>query len=269
MFINEQLKLSLEEELSASGFANAFRSIADKHSELQHFEEPGDCIDFMQSEKNDHDEKEKVLSVLIGAYQENDAVPGISALLILIFWPALDHIYKSKRMHCVDDEELWHEIQYAFFESLSNYPLPQRPGKISTNLKLDTLKRVCRWQKSEYDFNDAKVASRDHYERRLAECEAADKDEFLDALNDAVFYGEPTHSPALKTKSEMLFRRFLDEGVISASEFDLILNTRLRGEEIKAYAERSDSLSYETARRQRSRAEEKLRKAWNRVMRES
>lgn len=263
MFYREEIKRGLESEIRSSQFINIFRMLCEKHPLLGRFETPGECIDFMRTEDSGNGEKESILDVLIASYQECNA-PESGAYLTLLFWPALDHIFHTKKAPNFDAEELWLEIQCAFLEAVSKYPLTRRPGKIATNLRLDTIKRVCRWQSAECGQEEVKSALKESEKMRL-EAEANEESDIPPGATRAVEHASE-RNPSPATEMEAVLRRFLDDGVISRQDFDILLHTRVRGEPLNMYSARLGLDNYELLKKRRQRAKEAVRGAWRRVV---
>jgi DNA-directed RNA polymerase specialized sigma24 family protein len=124
--------------------------------------------------------------------------------------------------------EIWQLLLAAAWERIVTYPVERRPGRIAANLLLDTLRAT------------------------LHEL-AYERPSFV-LLTDGAL---PAPACPESGNVEALLARAVSLGVVSASDAELVLETRIDGREL-ADAGASQGASYNTIKLRRQRAERRL-----------
>jgi hypothetical protein len=156
-----------------------------------------------------------------------------------MFWDSLAAIYWSKRRDVRDEEGLFSEIQTAFFDAVTTYPLDRRPRKVDVNLVLDTKKKVTAWQREEIAERKLHQAIPQSHAgmRRLSE------------FQESTVFPEEMEAHLL----DLAYRK-----VISEEQYDLLLETQIyRRMSQKEWAVKH-GVTYATVRSWHARAEQAI-----------
>lgn len=239
----------LEREVFGSELEGYFKETLRCEAGLQEFDGPSRLIDFLRGRSADYQREDAALRALLRIYQRGGPRrSAIAALLLLALWPALVAIFASSRKRFRDYQDLWSEVQWAFLETSWRYPLEQRPARIASNLKLDTLKKLRalerqRSRQLQVTKSLLERARADGLDLATAAPEPEESASAADAARDAL--------KAFRQACERAVR----EGLISDFDRLLVTSTRLYGQDLKTYA-RERRLSYEMAKKRRQRAEQ-------------
>jgi len=247
----ENLRNELVGELSGREAARTFEELRSSCPDLNPFGRPTDVVEFLHDPSEDCDCKDRVMVSLLRSYQEGISPSFISTMLALVMWPALLQVFSERVKKAYYHDDLWFDLQAAFFESLSVYPLDRRPQKVALNLKLETLRSLClRFQ----EMNESRMA-----EQEFAEKAAAARELFPEEENPWAFVvADETESFKWDKESTeaawKLLENLVDEGVVSGPEADLIFATRVKRVKLTDYAAKKNE-GYEALRKRRDRAE--------------
>jgi hypothetical protein len=242
----------LEREVFGQEFGRYFKEGLRCEAELAEFDGPSALIEFLHGHPEDFRRTDAAICALLRAYQRGGPRrSAIGALLLLVLWPALVSIFDSRKRRCREFQDLWSEVQWAFLETAWRYPLDQRPARVASNLKLDTLKKVTAAER-ERSRHELVTASLLEAAREGRLDLAAPPPELEEAASEAASSAEAAR------ETLQAFRHACDravaQGLISELDRLLIVSTRLYGQDLKAYA-RTRRLSYEMAKKRRQRAE--------------
>ena len=150
MGFKEKIREGLEKEVCCDEVQGIFIELQKEYLVLNKFKNVLSLIKYMHDKKiKSFQEKDEIVSIFIKEYQNNPEARNVYSFLLLLFWPAVDHIFNSKKILLSDEIELWSQIHWAFINTILRYPLAKRSRKIAINIKLDTLNKVCRWQREE------------------------------------------------------------------------------------------------------------------------
>lgn len=207
------LRRDLEAALATDEFNEAFETIKRMEGVFGKYPTLEALVALAQPGCSDHQAKDQVLCALLGALQAGGVI--LFPLLNLMFWNSLERLYRRRRRGVTDPEELFCRIQSEFFHVATSYPLDRRPRKVDVNLVLDVKKRISRWQAEESRYKAG-----------------------LDALAEGeVPSGEPEPEPS-PGELEQYLLELVYTGVITEQQFDLLLETKVRGRTtLKAWGE--------------------------------
>lgn len=249
----ERIRQGLERDLSSDEMRKIFDQLEERHPVLKRFVSPVELVKAMHERKiESYRERDGITAALIGEYQENPDLQILRSFLSLLFWPAIDHIFNSKKGQVQNKQELWSEVYWAFLNTILRYPLFSRPKKIAMNVKLDTLSKVCRWQKDESKYRKAIALFASGTEPGELAGEVRPR-EIQDPGKASDEWTEKEIG-----RAQIFLQRFVDEGVITEADYYLILGTRVYGAQLKQYA-LDHGLSPEAAKKRRQRAEKAIR----------
>lgn len=256
MLSSNKIREDLEREVLGNDFGRFFDETLRRETALAEFDGPAALIKFLHTPSEEYGRKDAALCALLRAYQA--AGPdraGIGSLLLLILWPGLEAIVRSKRDQFKEVEDLWGEVHWAFLETAWRYPVERRPARVANNLKLDTLNRLCTLQRERCQHQDVVKTLLDAARREGEEL-------FASPPLDVTTLDAPPPTAKAEDRAEVLARacdRAVEEGLISDLDRLLITATRIYGRELKAYA-REHGLAYEMAKKRRQRAEQVVRR---------
>ncbi len=250
-----RLKNELENEVHSQTNETAFRKLKYKHPPLELFRSPHELIEFL-APGGDHESKDEALTILINEYCGESPSRIAGAILILAFLPVIRSIYFSQCHRYEDCEELIGIIQCCFLDAARNYPLDKRPRKIAANLKFLTLRLFieCQSELSEADGIQKHL---------LAEAEKYRPD--AEQLSESY----PGIVPAAISDRESVdltirnFRVFVDAGIISEDDFNIIIESRLFDRELHEIACEM-GITYMNARKRRNLSEQAIKKHFKR-----
>lgn len=247
----ENLRSELAKELCCCEAKKIFEELQNDCPELNRFDNPMDIVEFLHDPAEDCGRKDRILICLLGEYRKGASPSFLSTLLLLSMWPALLQIFSERVKKAYYHDDLWCELQAAFFESLPIYPLDARPRKVALNLKLETLRALCSRFR---ERNDGMAAERVFMDRAAEACELFPEENnpwTTVCCAEAVEFewdGESVEA------ARELLARLLDEGVITGADADLIFTTRVERMTLPDYAAGKDC-GYEMLRKRRNRAE--------------
>lgn len=112
------LKEGLEKEINGKVYRELFEKLKTTCSVLEDFGSWQEVVAFATSGDTGAGNKQALLkALLVGTRCNRD--PGISAALILMFWPQLSGLFGNSRRYDPDDYELWQNIVTAYLEALN------------------------------------------------------------------------------------------------------------------------------------------------------
>jgi len=243
----------LEREVLGREFGRCFKQRFQCEAAIARFDGPSTLIDFLHDPSGDYAEKDAALRALLRAFQAGGPRrPALGAFLLVILRPSLKAIVGSKLPEFRDIEDLWADVCWAFLETAWCYPIERRPSRVASNLKLDTLNRLCAVQRERSQQQGALRELRHAARRETQRLESPPGDATTP---------ETTATPGAEVTAEAVVRacaRAVQEGRISEVDRLLITMTRVYGRELKEFA-REQRLPYEMAKKRRQRAERVVR----------
>jgi DNA-directed RNA polymerase specialized sigma24 family protein len=170
-------------------------------------------------------DKDKVLLALV-RLARSEQLAGRVVVQALI--PGLKTLWRRLFRSEASRAEIWQLLLATAWERIVTYPLERRPGRIAANLLLDTLRAT------------------------LHEL-AHERPSFILLTDQAL----PRPACTKSGNVDALVARAVSLGVVSATDAELVLETRLDGREL-AEAGASQGASYNTIKLRRQRAERRL-----------
>jgi hypothetical protein len=252
---SDETRGALEREVLGSEFGQFFGDDLRRDMALAAFDGPASLLAFLHGPSEEFTRKDAALCALLRAYQAGGPErAALGSLLLLALWPGLRAIVRSKRGQFREDDDLWGEVQWAFLETAWLYPIPRRPARVASNLKLTTLKRICRTQRDRCRHQGA-------VKGLLEEAKRRGEDSIASPPADPAFLdGPPPESEEASLAGSLLHacNVAVDRGSISDIDRLLIVATRLYGRDLRSFAG-SCGIAYEMARKRRQRAESVVR----------
>ena len=156
--------------------------------------------------------------------------PHAARVVLQALLPGLKALAGRLLLDPDEREEIWSALLAHCWERIRRYPLERRPSRIAANVLLDTLQKTTRELKRQ---------------RR-------DRDELASDVSP-----QPTALAPTGNDVERLLRRAVAATAISKQEAELILRTRIDGDDLGAIA-RETGVSYHALNTRRLRAEKRL-----------
>jgi hypothetical protein len=235
----------LEQELQSREYQELLRGLQREEPFLRQFETWATVIAFMRRGTSRDTRKDEVLRPILRAHAEDEDARW-RAILLVIFWPALESIhFKKYHWDPVYPDELWSNILWTFFEVVCRVDVKRRPERLVSKIVNDVFHRL-----------------HDEYRRvwdRMKRETNVEQEEF-DVLAGGV--GEMGFAEVeFREQQEVEVRRLrkhMEEGRISEADCLLIIGSRVYGQSIADYA-REAGLGYQVAKKRRQRAEAVIR----------
>ena len=235
----------LEQELQSGSYHELLKRLQRKEPFLRQFSTWADVIAFMRNGTSTDPRKDEVLRPIFEAHAE-DEDPRWRAILLVVFWPALESIHFQKGGWDADPDERWQNITWTFLHVLCRVDVKRRPDRLVQKVYNDTVHHL-----------------HDEYRRtwKRANREFTAEPEEIDALAGGV-EGIDFAGIELREAQEMEIQRLrehLDAGRITEPDFLLLIGTRVYGKSVADYA-REAGLDYQVAKKRRQRAEAVIRR---------
>jgi len=235
----------LERELQGGAYQALLRRLQRKQLFFRCFRTWADVIAFMRSGTSRDPRKDEILRPIFEAHAE-DEDPRWRAILLVVFWPALESIHFQKRGWDADPDERWQNVVWTFLQVLCRIDLTKRADRLVQKIFNDTVHRL-----------------HDEYRRawNRTNREFTAEPEEIDALAGGV-EGIDFAGIELREAQEIEINRLrehLDAGRITEADFLLLVGTRVYGQSIADYA-RGAGLDYQVAKKRRQRAEAVIRR---------
>lgn len=244
MGFKDKIRQGLERDVQSNEVLQIFSSLQEHYPVLRRFRSAVDLVKQMHEKKiGSYGERDEIITILVKEYQKTSANSALGSLLTMLFWPAIDHIYNSKKGHVADKQELWSQILWVFTNVILQYSLSKRPVKLAINIKLDTLMKVHRWLRKESKYRT--VITLVESEKDLDKSPASER--------------RNTWAEHELNQAQTFLWQFVDEKVITEADYYLILGTRVYGELLKDYAT-EHGFGFEAVMKQRQRAEKAIQK---------
>jgi hypothetical protein len=211
--------------LAAGPLQQRLRLWAEQEPALTGFATPQQLLRQLRSLRGRPRAEDTILAALV---RQAQADPLAARVVLQALLPGLKALAGRLLLDAGERDELWSALLAHCWERIRSYPLERRPTRVAANVLLDTLKRT----------------SRELAHRRR------DRDQLTD---EATRHAEAR----VAADVERLLARAVAATAISAEEAELILRTRIDGEDLHAVAA-EQSLAYHTLTVRRLRAEKRL-----------
>lgn len=247
----EALRNELSLSLATREAGDEFNKLQACHQELVDFLHFSDVVSFLHDPSEDYDLKDAVLLSMICSYQQGHNSEFLTCSLLLTMWPALMQIISERAKKKFYYEDLFSDVQDAFFQALTKYPVKRRPRKVALNLKMETLRELC-----------------GHFQELNLQREA--ENEYQEMYQDIlVLFSEELLHPPVPARQDMaqfewnesnietartLLGTLVTKSVITSDESELIFNTRVLRRPLSKYAS-GIGADYEALKKRRQRAE--------------
>jgi hypothetical protein len=236
----------LEKKIESSEFRALLATLQQGSSPFGQFDTWGDVVAFMRAGTPRDPRKDEVLRpILLTRGKGEDE--RCWTILLAVFWPRLLAIHRWKRhWDKGNPDELWQRVCAAFLESIHRINLERRPHCLAQWVLNTTINRLYAGYEREWK----------HAKR---EC-ATDPD----VIQNLARAAEEIELAGIVLRDE--YRRwccrlwgYVQAGLITESDFYLILGTRIYGQPVSEYA-RQVGVKPDTARKRRIRAEAAIRR---------
>lgn len=235
----------LEQELQSGSYQELLKRLQRREPFLRQFNTWADVIAFMRNGTSTDPRKDEVLRPIFAAHAE-DEDPRWRAILLVVFWPALESIHFQKRGWDADADERWQNVTWTFLQVLCRIDVKRRPDRLVQKV-----------------FNDTVHHLHDEYRRawNRANREFTAEPDEIDALAGGV-EGIDFAGIELREAQEIEINRLrehLEANRITEADFLLLIGTRVYGKSVADYA-REAGLDYQVAKKRRQRAEAVIRR---------
>lgn len=231
---------AIKDELQTEGCRTLLANIAASCPEFQTFQSWAAAAMHIHALPADSSEKDQLLSGVFLAIQSHGTA-GYQAVLLALVWPELKRIHAGKIYWDKDSENRWANVVWAFLEAVERFDPAVRTTGITRKLFNDTIHRLYKLYKSEWDLLEAELPT--------------SPDEILnqhDRPEEASLLAAAPESPGDFAIANL--RSHLDAGRIDQLDFQLVFDTRAQGKRLADCAAES-GLTYQAAKRRRTRAE--------------
>ena len=234
----------IEQEMQGASYGPLLAGLRRQHPAFRPFKAWTEVVPRLQDRSTDGPARDRLLRPLLRA-NRGSADKRIQTILLAVFWPGLVSIHRQKRSWDSNPEELWQNILCTFFEVTQRIDVTKRRERYLQKIYNDTVHRL-------HDRYRKLWNARNH--------EHAVPQEDLDASVGAV--GIDTDSIDFRETQRKKVERYrccLHEGWINLEGFRLLVETRVYGKSMVAYA-RDWQISYEATKKRRQRAEAAIRR---------
>ncbi|MBP9032284.1 MAG: hypothetical protein KBG29_00225 [Pseudomonadales bacterium] len=228
----------LERELQDDGYSKLLNVLRQGHPFFRRFPSWNEVVGFMRQGVFRASEKDQVLLPILQAHAE-DGDPRWRTILLVIFWPGLEGIWRRKWHWDRDPDALWANIGWAFLRAVCRLDPSTRASRLAQKI-----------------VNDVFHGLHDDYRRewrRAAREVATDPDELADRdVEDQRDAAAAALHMEQQARIEVL-RAHRAAGRINDTDFLLLLGTQVYGRPLADCA-RESGLTYEAAKKRQQRA---------------
>ena len=235
----------LEQEIEDEKYRPLLLRLQREHPFFRDFSLWGDVVAFMREGSSQDPLKDEVLRPVLAAHAE-DRDPRWRTILLVIFWPGLKSICIKRRGWDPEFQELWANAVWSFLEAVCRLDPAKRPDRLVQKLVNDTTWRLG----VEYRRARNQASTEIPTDPGLIECLAGGTED--PGFAELEFREEQ----GLQIEK---VRDHLEAGRISATDFNLLIGTRIYGKLLRECAEKA-GLSYQAAKKRRQRAEAAIRR---------
>jgi len=228
----------LESELHGDGYRKLLNILQQEHPFFRQFASWDGVVAFMNQGASRDPEKDQVLLPILLAHAE-DGDPRWRTILLVIFWPGLEAIWRRKWHWDRDPDALWANIVWAFLRAVCRLDPSKRASRLAQKI-----------------VNDVFHGLHDDYRRewrRAAREVVTDPDEL--AKHD-VQDERGAAAAALRLEQEAhieVLKAHRAAGRINDPDFLLLLGTQVYGRPLAECA-RESGITYEAAKKRQQRA---------------
>lgn len=236
----------LERQIDSSSYRPLLLKLHQQHPLLRRFCTWREVIAFMRGGTSRDPQKDEVLRPIFQAHAD-DGDARWRAVLLAMFWPALEAIHFQKRAWDSDPHERWQNIAWTFLQVLSRIDVSRRRDRLVQKVFNDTVHRLYDEYRRAWDCTNREFT--------------ADAEE-IDALaggTEGIDFADIELREAQEIEIARL-RAHAEAGRISEADFLLLVGTRVYGKSVADYA-REARLDYQVTKKRRQRAEAAIRRS--------
>ena len=211
--------------LAAGPLQQRLRLWSEQEPALAAFATPQQLLRQLRSLRGRPRAEDAILAALV---RQAQADPLAARVVLHALLPGLKALAGRLLLEASERDELWSALLAHCWERIRSYPLDRRPTRVAANVLLDTLKRTSR-----------EVTGRRRDREQLPD----------DASRNA--------EARVSADVERLLERAVAAAAISAAEAELILRSRIDGDDLRAIATEL-GVAYHTLTVRRLRAEKRL-----------
>ncbi len=236
----------LERELRTDEYQGLLEYLHRKSPFMRQFRTWEQVVASMRRGTSTDPHKDKILRSIFRVHGE-DQDPRWRTILLMIFWPGLKSL-SHRKWHWDDDPaELRQNVIWTFLRVVSRIDVDRRPVRLVQKVVNDTFHHVYEEYRRRW--------------RRVRRELASDPDDVKWLGGGAINIDIDAIDLRRAHEREVTrLRGHLDAGLISESDFLLLVGTRLYGETVAEHA-REVGLDYEVAKKRRQRAEARIRRS--------
>lgn len=213
--------------LAAGALAARLPCWAADEPALAGFATPQQLLRHLRASRGNTRAEDAVLAALV---RQASSDPLAARMVLHALLPGLKTLARRILLDADQRDELWSALLAHCWERIRCYPLERRPTRIAANVLFDALKKTTREFRRELRY----------------------RDRFGDELP-----GDKHASPPLDSDVQRLLARAVAAMAISREEADLILRTRIDGDDLHARASEL-GVAYHALKVRRLRAEKRL-----------
>lgn len=234
-FARDADRRRLEREIFENRYQGMLIELRRRSTFLDGFAGWEDVLAFMRQGTSRDPEKDRVLLPIFQAHAA-DRDPRWRTILLVVFWPALESIWRRKRHWDADPDARWSSVMWAFLQTICRLDPSQRPDRFVQKIVNDTFHRL----HDEY---------RKCWDRSTWEA-VTDPNELAGTVHDddaaAELWAEQEARIAILEKHRAARR-------ITDADFLLLVGTQVYGRSLAECASES-GIGYEAAKKRHQRA---------------
>lgn len=231
----------LEQELQGEDYRSLLQELKEKAPFLKRFDTWANVVAFMRDDVLNAQLTDEVLKPIFEAHRKSGN-KSWRTILLVIFWPGLEGIYRRKRRWDPDHQERWQNIVWTFLKVVCRIDVSRRPDRLVQKVINDTIHHLYDEYRRIWKIKRQEITP-----------DSGEEFESLGRSIDGVEYAYVELHEAQELEIGKL-RGHMEKGRISEADFLLLVGTRVYGRSIADYA-RETGLNYQVAKKRRLRAE--------------
>ncbi len=232
-------------ELRGEKFRTLLAELQGAEPFLRQFPDWDSVIAFMRRGTSRDPAKDVVLQAIFRAHTRTRN-HRLRTVLLTIFWPGLESVYRRKRPWDPDDDSRWSNVTWTFLQVVCRIDLLKRPDRLVQKVMNDTIHGL--YVEYKRDWDRASTETLMDPEQLADVAGAVEADEFADIeLRDEQ-----------QAKAADLYRH-VEAGRITEGGFHVLVGTRVYGKLLRECAEEL-GLSTDAVKQRRLRAEAAIKR---------
>ena len=228
----------LEREILQDDHQVLLERLRKQHPLMGGFADWGDVVVFMRQGTSRDPRKDAVLLRIIRAHAQHHD-PRWRRILMVVFWPGLEGIWRRKRHWDSDPDALWTNVTWAFLQTVCRLDPSKRSSRLVQKVINDVFHRLHNEYRREWDRTAREVAIDPEV---LAGHNVEDERE---AAAAALWVEQESRIAILRAHHAA--------GRIGDADFLLLIGTQVYGRSLGECA-RESGLSYEAVKKRQQRA---------------